>query len=80
MLLVMTGIEKLLKAADGSPTAVAQRLDSEARPCRRQHVEYWIKQGYVPGTWAPSVERAFGIPLHELNPEIYPKQTDHVAA
>lgn len=67
-----TGVEKLLEAAEGSPTAVAKRLSSGERHCKRQHVEYWMKQGYVPGNWALAVEKEFGIPLHELNPAIYP--------
>jgi hypothetical protein len=75
MLNTMTGIEKLLKAANGSPTKIAQQLDSPGRPCKRQHVEYWVEQGYVPGSWAPTVTQKFGIPLHELNPKIYPKPT-----
>lgn len=71
----MTGVEKLLQAAEGSSTAVARRLCTEDRQCRRQDVEYWIKRGYVPGNWAPAVAEAFEIPLHELNPNIYPKPT-----
>jgi hypothetical protein len=37
-------------------------------------VEYWDRRGYVPGTWALIVAEEFGVPLHELNPTIYPKQ------
>lgn len=69
----MTGVEKLLKAADDSPTTVARRL-SKFRQCSRQLVEYWMRCGYVPGTWAPLVNQEFGIALHELNPDVYPKQ------
>lgn len=68
----MTGVDKLLEAAEGSATVVAARLSTPERACKRQHVEYWVKQGHVPGTWAPLVQQVFGIPLHELNPTIYP--------
>lgn len=68
----MTGVEKLLE--HGTPTEIAARLTSEDRPCVRQTVEYWGAKGYVPGTWAPIVAREFSIPLHELNPVIYPRE------
>lgn len=67
------GIEKLLQSVEGNTaTAVAKRLTEGGRECSRQIVEYWVKQGYVPGKWAPAVEQEFGIPLHELNPSVYP--------
>lgn len=68
----MTGVEKLLKKA-GSATAAAAALTDDERTCSRQVIEHWKNQGYVPGKWAPAVNRVFGIPLHELNPTIYPK-------
>jgi hypothetical protein len=71
----MTGVEKLLAAEKGSASAVAARLTSPSRKCSRQLVEYWVKQGYVTGTWAPAVNSAYSIPLHELNPTIYPQTT-----
>lgn len=72
----MTGIEKLLEKGSGSPSAIAARLTEAApngKPCTRQLVEYWAKQGYVTGRWAPVVNRVYEIPLHELNPAIYPQ-------
>ena len=69
----MTGIEKLLKRAKGSPTAVARKLTTKDRECSRQIVQHWKKFGYVPSTWAPHVASVTGIPLHELNPKVYPK-------
>lgn len=68
-----TGLQKVLAAADESPSKVAARLHTDERPCQRQHVEYWIKQGYVPPTWAPLVAQEFDVPLHELNPQVYPE-------
>jgi hypothetical protein len=67
-----SGVAKVLEAADGSASKAAARLSTDDRPCSRQNVEYWIKQGYVPGTWAPRVAEVFDVPLHELNPRVYP--------
>src|SRR5687767_10932911 len=78
----MTGVEKLLKKESGSASAVAAKLtaeDREGRDCTRQLVEYWAEQGYVTPKWAPVVNRVYEIPLHELNPAVYPRR-EHVAA
>lgn len=69
----MSGVKKLLKIEKGSPTKVARKLTSSDRECSRQVVQHWRKVGYVPSTWAPRVNAVYGIPLHELNPEVYPK-------
>lgn len=66
------GVEKLIAAAGGSASEVAKRLTTPERQCSRQLVEYWRRRGYVPGTWAPRVAEEFDIPLHELNPRVYP--------
>lgn len=70
---IMTGVEELISKC-GSPAEVAAKLTTPERPCSRQLVEYWVKRGYVTGTWAPLVTRAFGVPLHKLNPAVYPEQ------
>jgi hypothetical protein len=72
MLATMTGVEKLLKAG-GNPSKIAKKLSEYGDECSRQNVEYWRKVNRVPGLWAQTVQKAFGIPLHELNPDIYPK-------
>lgn len=70
----MTGVQKLLK--NGTPTEIAAALSAaHDRKCTRQLVEYWDEQGYVTPKWAPLVNRTFGIPLHELNPTIYPQDS-----
>ena len=75
----MTGIEKLLaKEKDGETTAakatlIAAKLSESGRSCTRQVIEHWVAAGHVPGKWAPLVNRIYRIPLHELNPSIYPK-------
>lgn len=69
---VMSGIQKVLEAAEQSASKIAARVSTDERPCKRQHVEYWIKQGYVPPVWAPRVAEVFDVSLHELNPKVYP--------
>ena len=68
----MSGIKKVLKASGGSPTKVAEMVSTDKRPCLRQHVEYWVKQGYVPTNWTLRVAEVYGVPLHELNSKVYP--------
>lgn len=66
-----SGVDELISIG-GSPAAIAVALSSEDRLCSRQLVEYWVKRGYVTGTWAPRVNEVYRIPLHRLNPTIYP--------
>lgn len=68
------GVTRLLQLEGGKASAVAEKLSSPERSCSRQLVEYWVKKGYVTGTWAPLVYQVYRIPLHELNPAVYPKQ------
>lgn len=70
----MSGVQELLSREEGSAAAVAAKLTSPERPCSRQLVEYWAKVGYVTPTWAPVVAQRYSIPLHRLNPAVYPKQ------
>ena len=75
----MTGIQKLLAKEKNAPstaakaTLIAAKLTEAGRPCSRQVIEHWVKQGYVPGKWAPLVNRIYRVPLHDLNSSIYPK-------
>jgi hypothetical protein len=70
----VSGVSKVLEAAGGSATEVARRVATDEKPCKRQDVEYWVKKGYVPPRWAPLVSKAFSVPLHELNPNVYPQE------
>jgi hypothetical protein len=69
----MTAIDEIVKT-EGSPAAVAAKLTTDERPCSRQLVEYWQERGYVTPTWAQAVAKVYRMPLHRLNPKIYPKQ------
>jgi hypothetical protein len=69
----MTVVEKLITDAGGSPSALAAKLTDSGHKCSRQLVEYWAGKGYVTPRWAQIINSQFGIPLHELNPTIYPE-------
>lgn len=75
----MTGIEKLLSKEPSAESIaakaalIAAKISDKERTCTRQVIEHWIAAGQVPGKWAPRVNRVYRIPLHELNPSIYPK-------
>lgn len=75
----MTGIEKLLAKESSAETVaakatlIAAKLTENGKECSRQVVEHWVANGYVPGKWAPLVNRIYRIPLHDLNPSVYPK-------
>jgi hypothetical protein len=69
----MTGVEKLIEVAGGSPSALAAKLTDSGHKCSRQLVEYWADRGYVTPRWAQIIHSHFGIPLHDLNPTIYPE-------
>lgn len=69
----MNGVKKLLKLEKGSASAVAAKLSEPDRECSRQLVQYWEERGYVTPTWAVRANAVYGVPLHELNPAVYPK-------
>ena len=69
----MTGVQKMLAAENGSAQAVATKLSEPDRTCTRQLVQYWDEQGHVTPKWVVRANAVYGIPLHELNPTIYPK-------
>jgi hypothetical protein len=75
----MTGIEELLaKESDAETVAakatrIAAKLSESGKSCTRQVIEHWVASGHVPGKWAPLVNRIYRIPLHKLNPSVYPK-------
>lgn len=58
--------ERAAKAA-GSQSALARVLG-----CTPQNVQRWCASGRVPAERVISVERATGIPRHELRPDLYP--------
>lgn len=68
----MTGVEKLLKGRTLAEVAAALS-QADKRTCSRQLIQYWREQGCITPKWALTVHRVYGIPLHELNPEVYPR-------
>lgn len=74
MLSPMSGIDEVLKKCSGSPTAVARKVTDAGIKCLRQDVEYWKRAGYVTTRFAPTVSELFNVPLHKLNPAVYPRR------
>jgi hypothetical protein len=68
----MTVTEKLLSKEKAETTAAKATLIAEkltaagGKKCTRQMVEHWVRNGRVPGWWAPVVNRVYRIPLHDL--------------
>jgi DNA-binding transcriptional regulator YdaS (Cro superfamily) len=42
----------------------------------QQSVSQWVSGNKVPAKRAIQVHKLTGIPLHELNPDVFPKQID----
>ena len=65
----MNVVERAIEAV-GSLGALAERCE-----VKYQAVQRWRDQGRVPAERVLSVERASGIPRHELRPDIYPAES-----
>jgi hypothetical protein len=56
----------------GGDTRAAEKIaEMSGRPITRERVAKWKVNGIATG-WHPAVHMLTGIPLHELEPEIYP--------
>jgi len=65
-----TEIEALRRAAGKYKTQIAF---AEAIGTSQQNVSNWLKKGKrVAAEWVLPIERATGVPRHELRPDIYP--------
>ena len=67
------GLNRLLSITGFSASRIAHELTTHERPITKQHVQYWIRRGYVPGCWCREVHERWEIPLHDLNPHVYPE-------
>ncbi len=47
-------LDRALAEFENSPTALAQAIGGSVK---RQHVEYWVRCGYVPDEQCPGIER-----------------------
>lgn len=63
-----TAIEKAVRIAGGQ-SALAAEIGGKVR---QGYVWKWLKAGRVPPPYVLAVERATGVPRHELRPDIYP--------
>ena len=59
----------------GSQSELARRLTAKGRRITPQGVRWWCeKTRSVPPEWAAVVSEVTGLRLHDLNPEIFPKE------
>jgi DNA-binding transcriptional regulator YdaS (Cro superfamily) len=67
------GIHKAINRLGGA-TALARAINEHKpkKPCSRQLVEHWQNKGSPSPHWVILIEKASGIPRHELRPDIYP--------
>jgi DNA-binding transcriptional regulator YdaS (Cro superfamily) len=63
----MNGAQLAVDAVGGSQTALAAHLGITA-----QAVQAWVQTGRVPARRARKVAEITGIPLHVLNPDVFP--------
>lgn len=74
------GLQKAIERAGGQAalarglSALAKELRAPRKLVRQSDVWYWLtrrKHG-VPAEWCATIERATGVPVHELRPDIFP--------
>lgn len=67
-------LERAIEKAGGQ-TALAELISTPERPYRQQHIWWWLHQanGRVPAPVAPLIERATGVPKHDLRPDVFEK-------
>ena len=61
-----------LKAAiekAGGQTALAKAIGKT-----QGHISKWLERGHVPPECVIPIEKATGIPRHELRPDLYPQE------
>lgn len=70
MCVVTKALDRAIKQAGGL-TAFAHKVDASP-----QVVSNWRKRKKIPAVRVLDVERASGIPRHELRPDLYPKERE----
>jgi ABC-type hemin transport system ATPase subunit len=65
-------IAKNAIAAIGGPVLAAKKIQElSGRDCSRDRIQKWLVNG-IPAPWHPYIHQLSDIPLHDLDPEIYP--------
>lgn len=62
-----TGVDLAIEACDGSQAEFARKMG-----VGRALIHYWKTLGVVPASRAIDVSAKTGVPLHKLNPNVYP--------
>lgn len=65
-----SGAQRAVTAIGGSQSELARLLG-----VRPQAVQQWVKSGRVPPRRARAVAELTGIALHELNPDVFPRES-----
>lgn len=56
----------------GGPVIASQKIrEMSGKPCSRDRVQKWLING-IATPWHPIVHHLSGLPLHELDGDIYP--------
>lgn len=66
----MSNIEALRRAVQiaGSQAELARRIGGKVK---QQHVNYWLKNGYIPPEHCVAIEAATGVSRHELRSDVF---------
>jgi DNA-binding transcriptional regulator YdaS (Cro superfamily) len=65
---MVTALQLAIKIA-GSQTALAAKIGRT-----QGHISKWLQRDFIPPDAVLSIERATGIPRHELRPDLYPNE------
>lgn len=53
-------------------TAGGQSILARAIGKTQGHLSKWVERGYIPAESVIAIEKATGIPRHQLRPDVYP--------
>lgn len=64
-------INNAIQAAGGSLRSLGEMVDPPVTP---QAVHQWVTSNCIPAYRVIQVEKATGVPRHQLSPELYPSE------
>jgi len=70
----MKGLKRAIRIA-GNKNKLALAINAS-----RQLVDYWAKTGKPSPEYCVAISRQTGVPLHELRPDIYPKELENTGS
>lgn len=70
----LVALEKAIESA-GTQAKLAAALSTPEKPIKQQNVWNWLRRDKkVPPDMAVPIERATGVPRHELCPDVFPPE------